>query len=1051
MINSVDAVEAVLKENLEKRTKSSSNPERTLLKQFKQIDVNHDGCISFVEFRRALEPFTLGTPETLLKGLFERWDVDGSGNLSLQEFVQALFKSPAEREAIRAKQDDLRIERQESSVLAEDIIEQAKRRRAARKSAQTNFLPTSMRQRHAESVAKSAPEKRKTASQRRGPFRAAEDEKLDAENSPETIRYRVSNSWVSAYTPSNWNANETKRSGLLPEQTLDLEFVYGCNPRAGLIAKADGELVYAAAGLGIVYDPRKHEQRFFRGHTDDVTCIAVDPSQKYAATGCMGKNPQVHVWDLATMQIVGSTPAGFYERRITALAFSQRRPDVLIAIGGDNHHMLGIWEWTTGRILAQAPAQNGTPPQITAIVVDDETRSGSEERFVTCGFKHTKFWSLNLETGKLSGGKNGTYGKVTPQPRETRCAAFLAGGKTLVTGGSNGVMYLWDATSAKCKRAYPAHDGPVLAVLVAANHQLISAGAKDARLTYWSTESASQGAGALVNQEQVQMPTGSGAARQLALLSRGKASPVLVVAAQDGSLRMFSSSSSGSSGAPETRSSHSLGPWKTLVGGHAQDLYGLGAHPQLPGAFCTVGEDRRLIVWDATSRQLVQSIDLPAQARSVDICADPNGRGSAADRIAVGFKDGSFAVLDARTYEILHKAKHCTETIDDIRFSPDGRLLAVASHDNFIDVYLVQEGFKHLARCKGHSSYVTHIDWSADSRFLQSNSGSYETLVWDAVNGRIIPHASRIRDMEWASFSCVLGFDVMGIWPHGSDGTDVNAVARSPDHRLIVTGDDFGNVNLYNYPCLVGNAPHHALTGHSSHVMNTRWLADGSRETMGDNEMQKAAKGLLETDRYNKEILPELTQCVQAQVDQGWYDLEINTAILKLYQFHPDQDEGVVDLDVLLKILALALMQLPAADFKLCLYLVPSQYHLMDSVSQLTKLAEKLEGCQFTAFWQLLEKRPEVLAVVPGLEDALRKTIFQTVALTHQEIPKKALAEYLNYPVGNIAKDFGIEAKEDRFVMPASPGNQPKPSSQSTGPAEVQFPQLTQALAHSLF
>mmetsp|Transcript_5014 Transcript_5014/g.10411 ORF Transcript_5014/g.10411 Transcript_5014/m.10411 type:complete len:221 (+) Transcript_5014:159-821(+) len=220
---------------------------------------------------------------------------------------------------------------------------------------------------------------------------------------------------------------------------------------------------------------------------------------------------------------------------------------------------------------------------------------------------------------------------------------------------------------------------------------------------------------------------------------------------------------------------------------------------------------------------------------------------------------------------------------------------------------------------------------------------------------------------------------------------------------------------------------------------------------MSENEMQKAAHGLLETDRYNKDILPELTQCVQAQVDQKWYDLDINTAILKLYQFYPDADAGVVDLDVLLKILALALMRLPAADFKLCLYLVPSQYHLVDSVSQLTKLAEKLEACQFTAFWQLLEKRPEVLAVVPGLEDALRRTIFDIVALTHQEIPKKVLAEFLNYPVGNIAKDFGVDVKDDRFVMPESASNQPKPTSQSTGPAEVQFPQLTQALAHSLF
>jgi len=39
-----------------------------------------------------------------------------------------------------------------------------------------------------------------------------------------------------------------------------------------------------------------------------------------------------------------------------------------------------------------------------------------------------------------------------------------------------------------------------------------------------------------------------------------------------------------------------------------------------------------------------------------------------------------------------------------------------------------------------------------------------------------------------------------GIWREGADGTDINACCRSHNQQLLASADDFGSVNLYEYP-----------------------------------------------------------------------------------------------------------------------------------------------------------------------------------------------------------------------------------------------------------
>lgn len=64
----------------------------------------------------------------------------------------------------------------------------------------------------------------------------------------------------------------------------------------------------------------------------------------------------------------------------------------------------------------------------------------------------------------------------------------------------------------------------------------------------------------------------------------------------------------------------------------------------------------------------------------------------------------------------------------------------------------------------------------------------------------------------------------MGIWPPGSAGNDINAVDVSPELSLCISADDYGKLNIMNYPCIVKNAPRKILNAHSSHVSNTKFV-----------------------------------------------------------------------------------------------------------------------------------------------------------------------------------------------------------------------------------
>lgn len=284
--------------------------------------------------------------------------------------------------------------------------------------------------------------------------------------------------------------------------------------------------------------------------------------------------------------------------------------------------------------------------------------------------------------------------------------------------------------------------------------------------------------------------------------------------------------------------------------GHFGHATGVAAHPTDDKSFASCGADQQLLLWRVPDRIPVHRVALVKQARCVAYAADGN-------LVAVGFEDGMISVArpseaqplpalggQRRSPPIPAQSTGCNAAIEVISFAPDsgphGGLLAIGSHDRTVRVLeLVSEPTAGAARsqgasrlklvprcsCSGHTGTVTQVDWSADASYLMSNDSAHEILVWSMPSGKKLAQAVRaVATVAWASWTCVLGFPVMGIFPEGANTTLVNSCHLSRDGSALLTADDAGALKLFNAPCVVEGAPYVEAKGHCSGITCARFL-----------------------------------------------------------------------------------------------------------------------------------------------------------------------------------------------------------------------------------
>uniref|UniRef100_A0A2K6UV74 Echinoderm microtubule-associated protein-like 4 n=1 Tax=Saimiri boliviensis boliviensis TaxID=39432 RepID=A0A2K6UV74_SAIBB len=612
---------------------------------------------------------------------------------------------------------------------------------------------------------------------------------------------------ITMFIPSDVDNYDDIRTELPPEK-LKLEWAYGYRGkdcRANVYLLPTGEIVYFIASVVVLFNYEERTQRHYLGHTDCVKCLAIHPDKIRIATGQIAGvdkdgrplQPHVRVWDsvtLSTLQIIG---LGTFERGVGCLDFSKADSGVhLCVIDDSNEHMLTVWDW-------QKKAKGAEIKTTNEVVLAVEFHPTDANTIITCGKSHIFFWTWS---GNSLTRKQGIFGKYE-KPKFVQCLAFLGNGDVL-TGDSGGVMLIWSKITVEptpgkvpkgiyqISKQIKAHDGSVFTLCQMRNGMLLTGGGKDRKIILWDHD--------LNPEREIEVPDQYGTIRAVA---EGKADQFLV-----GTSRNFILRGTFNDG------------FQIEVQGHTDELWGLATHP-FKDLLLTCAQDRQVCLWNSVEHRLewTRLVDEPGH------CADFHPSGTV---VAIGTHSGRWFVLDAETRDLVSIHTDGNEQLSVMRYSVDGTFLAVGSHDNFIYLYVVSENgrkYSRYGRCTGHSSYITHLDWSPDNKYIMSNSGDYEILYWDIPNGcKLIRNRSDCKDIDWTTYTCVLGFQVFGVWPEGSDGTDINALVRSHNRKVIAVADDFCKVHLFQYPCSKAKAPSHKYSAHSSHVTNVSFTHNDS-------------------------------------------------------------------------------------------------------------------------------------------------------------------------------------------------------------------------------